>query len=163
MMALERVPWHGTPAVHAVAFGGGLVVYCGILVAAILRALRGTRGPPLRGHIARARAALTVAAAANVAFVAALAVTLVDFDPWEYLSSPLTGLRIALVFPVVGVIAAAAALVFVVLAFRESRRDSLLGARAGGGWARLRTAAAVIVAAAFAWSLNYWNLLGWRM
>lgn len=163
MMALERVPWHGTPAVHAVAFGGGLVVFCGILVAAILRALRGTRGAPLRGHIARARAAITVAAAANVAFVAALAVTLVDFDPWEYLSSPLTGLRIALAFPVMGVIAAAAALVFLALAFRESRRDSLGAARAGSGWARLRVATAVVVAAVFAWSLNYWNLLGWRM
>jgi len=33
----------------------------------------------------------------------------------------------------------------------------------GTRWERLRYSAVVVVALLFVWSLNSWNLLGWRM
>jgi hypothetical protein len=78
----------------------------------------------------------------------------VDLDPWEFFAGPLTGLKIALAFPVAGVLATLTALVALGLA---------IGRREGIVWARMRLAGAVAAGLLVAWSLHYWNLLGWRM
>ena len=91
-------------------------------------------------------------AGANLAFVVAL-VLLVQ-DPSSIVSGPLTGLRVALALPVLGLLLAVGALYHGV---RQWRRGS------GTPGARLRYGGVVALALLFAWSLNVWNLLGWRM
>jgi hypothetical protein len=70
------------------------------------------------------------------------------------LEGPLTGLKIALALPVLGVLLALGA---VVVAARHWKT----GAATRG--ARLRYSSAVVIVLLFAWSLSQWNLLGWRM
>jgi CubicO group peptidase (beta-lactamase class C family) len=156
MMALERARWHGVPALHFALLGGSLVVFAGVLLVGARRTLGEWRqpgaavGPALRV----ARRALAAAAAANLGFVVALAVVARDLDVLTYLSGPMTGFKAALAFPVAGVAATGIALAALAAAIRRGE---------GGGWARARLAAAVAVGLLFAWSLNYWHLLGWRM
>jgi CubicO group peptidase (beta-lactamase class C family) len=156
MMALERVPWHGLPALHFAVLGGGAVVFLGILLTGGVRSIRRWRG--IRGRTERSvvlgRRAVVVTAAAHLGFVAALAMLAVTVDMWEFFAGPMTGLKVALAFPVVAVVATLGAAAALGAAFRRGE---------GSRWARFRLAGAVLVAMLFAWSLNYWNLLGWRL
>jgi hypothetical protein len=70
------------------------------------------------------------------------------------LENPLTGLKIAFVLPVIGCLLTLFALGASVMQWRSG---------AGTRGARLRYAGTVFVALLFIWSLNQWNLLGWRM
>jgi hypothetical protein len=65
-----------------------------------------------------------------------------------------TALRVALVFPLIGLALVLAGAWYVWQAWRQS---------AGSGWDRLRLTATVLVGLLFAWSLHTWNLLGWQM
>jgi CubicO group peptidase (beta-lactamase class C family) len=156
MMALERVPWHGVPAVHFAVLGGGLAAFAAVLLVGAARRIRVWRGheEDPAGSLRLARRAMTVAAAANLGFVAALAVVAVDLDILTYLSGPMTGFKVALAFPVAGLVATLVALGALVASVRAGD---------GRAWGRARLATGVVVSLAFAWSLHYWNLLGWRM
>ena len=70
------------------------------------------------------------------------------------LENPLTGLKVALALPVIAALLTLGALGASVVQWRTG---------AGTRGARLRYAATVLVAVLFIWSLNQWNLLGWRM
>ena len=156
MMALERVPWHGVPALHFAVIGGALVAFAVVLLVGATRTVRVWRGheagaPPV---LRLARRAMAAAAAANIGFVAALLVVSVDLDVLTYLSGPMTGFMVALAFPVAGAAFTTLAIGGLVTAVRRG---------GGDGWARIRLVAAVAVSLLFAWSLNYWHLLGWRL
>jgi hypothetical protein len=87
-------------------------------------------------------------------FVAALAVLAVTVDMWEFFAGPMTGLKMAPAFPVVGLVSTVGAVAALGAAFRRGE---------GSRWARIPVGGAVLVALLFAWSLNYWSLLGWRL
>lgn len=154
MMALERVSWHGTPGLHFMILGGGMVIFAGIALVGTVQAIRRRLQGEERHHLAlvRARRTLMVVALANVGFLIALATF--PSDQYAMLTSPFIRLRVALAFPVIGALAATGGAVAVIMLWRE---------RAATIWTRIRYSAAVMVALAFSWSLNYWNLLGWRM
>jgi CubicO group peptidase (beta-lactamase class C family) len=155
MFAFERVPWHGLPALHFSVLGGGVLLFVGILITGIVRSLRewrGMGGAPAR-DLVLARRAMALAAAAHLGFVVSLAMLAINFDLWEFFAGPMRGLKVALTFPVIGVAATVGALAALGVGVR---RD------AGSRWERIRLGCAVIVGLLFAWSLNYWNLLGWR-
>jgi hypothetical protein len=163
MMALERVPWYESPTLHLVILGLAVAVFLVLLVAAIVRLVRRLRGRAVRRDDAAARGRrggplpgrglLVTLALVNLAFVVAL-IVLASNAETAVLSGPATGLKAALVLPVLGALLALAAAVMAVMQWRHG---------AGSAGARLRYSAVVVVALLFAWSLNTWNLLGWRM
>lgn len=152
MMALERVPWFESSTLHRVLLGLGVVVFLGTVVAAVRRWWRRRQGVSLPGDDLSGRGVLVAMAAANLVFVVALGFLL--SDPMSVMSGPLTGLKIALALPVIGL---ALALGAIWLSVRQWRQGS------GTRGARLRYGAVVVVALLFAWSLGTWNLLGWQL
>jgi hypothetical protein len=152
MMALERVPGSESSMLHLVLLGLALLVFLGTVLAAPRRWWRRRKGTALPGDDLPGRKILVALALVNLAFVGAVAVLV--SDPSSIMSGPLTGLKIALALPVIG---AALALGAAFLAVRQWLNGS------STLWARLRYGAVVILALIFAWSLNVWNLLGWRM
>jgi CubicO group peptidase (beta-lactamase class C family) len=152
MMALERVPWHESSRLHQVLLGLAVLVFAGTVVAAVRRWWRRRQGITLPGDDLPGRRFLVAMAGANLAFVAALAVLLQD--PASIMTGPLTGLKVALALPLLGLLLAVGALYHGVQQWR--RRAGTLGAR-------LRYGAVVALALLFAWSLSVWNLLGWQM
>jgi CubicO group peptidase (beta-lactamase class C family) len=154
MMALERVPWHGAPRLHAAILGGGLVVFLGILTGGGIGwwRRRARRRSEPRPRVV-ARRALVAAAAANVGFAAAV-VLLAGADWWHFLTTPMTGFAVALALPVVGALATAISAVAIALLWKDG--GATLATRLG-------YSGALLAAGLFAWSLHYWNLLGWRL
>jgi hypothetical protein len=63
-------------------------------------------------------------------------------------------MKVALVFPVIGAILTIAALVVAVQQWRKGTGTKSF---------RVRYDVVVVLALLFMWSLNYWNLLGWRV
>jgi hypothetical protein len=63
-------------------------------------------------------------------------------------------LMVALVFPVLGALCTVAAVAAAVMRWKN---------KVGGLGARLGYTLAVLIAVLYTWSLNTWNLLGWRM
>lgn len=155
MMALERMPWHASPSLHFLILGGGIVMFLGILVggAAGWFRRRGEHVPEPRA-LQLGRWSLMVAAAANVAFLAAVVGLLAALGPWGFLATPMTGFVMALALPVAGAMATLVAAGAVGVLWRRG---------SGTGWLRLRYSAGVLVSLLFVWSLHYWNLLGWRL
>jgi hypothetical protein len=88
----------------------------------------------------------------NVAFLVAVSVILGSGG--GLMEGPLTGLKIALVLPILGCLATLGAAAMSVRQWRTG---------AGTWGARVRYSSVVVVALLFAWSLSAWNLLGWRM
>jgi hypothetical protein len=63
-------------------------------------------------------------------------------------------LRVALVFPLIGLALVLVAAWYAWQAWRQA---------AGSSWDRLRLTGTVVVGLLFPWSLHTWNLLGWQM
>jgi CubicO group peptidase (beta-lactamase class C family) len=152
MMVLERVPWYEGVTLHRYLLILAVLAFLGTVVAALRRWWRRRAGVSLPGDDLSGRGVLLAMATANLGFFVALGVLL--SDPTSIMSSPLTGLKVALVFPVIGVLLALGS---VYLAVQQWRQDS------GTFGARLRYGAVALLALGFAWSLNVWNLLGWSI
>ena len=152
MMVLERVPWYATARLHWVILGLGTLVFLGTLAAGVRRFVRRRAGAALPGDALRGRWLLVTLALCHVLFLVT-AVSILGASG-GILTGPLAGLRAALTLPVLAVVLTVGA---VVVAVRQWRRGE------GTRGARLRYDAVVAVALLFAWSLNQWNLLGWRM
>ncbi len=152
MMAFERLPWYGSPTLHQVLLGISLLVFAATIVAAVNRFVRRRWGQPRPEDALRGRAFIVGIAVLNVAFVVTLAILSADF--WALLSGPATGLKAALLLPVLAGLLTLGALY---MAFRHWRSGT------GTRGARIRYSAVVVVSIVFLWSLNMWNLLGWRM
>jgi hypothetical protein len=154
MMVLDRKDGLASPKVHQVILAVGLLMFVAILLTTIIRFfIRNTPGRPVVApSIVSGRRAFSLAALCLLAFVAILA-SLVS-SPEKLLGPSPTMLTFALAFPVI-------ALVLVVWGAWAMVRQWRNGD--GSIWMRLRHAGAVVVALVFFWSLNTWNLLGWRM
>ena len=152
MMAFDRVPWHAAPRLHLFILGLATLVFVAVIVAGVRRLYRRWFGDPLPADAVPGRKYLVGLALANVAFVIALAVLASNIE--AVLLGNATGLKFALVLPVIGALLTVVALVVAVQQWRKG-----IGTRA----TRVRYDIVVFLALLFIWSLNQWNLLGWRM
>lgn len=152
MVALERMPWYAVPVLHQILLGLSLVVFVGTIIAAVSRFLRRRFGQPRPEDQLGGRAFTIAIASLNVAFVIALVILSTDF--WALVSGPDTKLRAALLLPVLAGLLTIGAIAMAVRHWRSG---------AGTRGARLRYSAVIAFSIVFLWSLNTWNLLGWRM
>ena len=151
MMTMERVPFSQSVKLHWVLLGLGVVVFVGVLLTAIGRFVRRRIGAARPGDVLPGRWLLVTLALLNVLFVVIFAAAIGGSG--GLLEGPLTGLKVALVLPIIALLCTLAA---VYTAARQWRT------RAGTRGARLRYSGAVLVALLFVWSLAQWNLLGWH-
>ncbi len=154
MMALDKQGAAASPRLHQILLGLGLVVFAGIVISAILRFFRHRSGtePEAAPAVGAGRKVMFVVALAQVGF--ALVLVRIGTNVEALFAGPPTSLKVGLALPVIGVLLT---LVGGWLAIRQWRSGQ------GTVWARLRHIGAVVVSLAFFWSLNTWNLLGWRM
>jgi CubicO group peptidase (beta-lactamase class C family) len=152
MMTLERVPFSQSPRLHWVLLGLGVLVFIGILLAALGRFVRRRLGEARADDALPGRWLLVTLSLLDLVFL--VAVTAIIGGGGGLLNGPLTSLKLALALPVIGLVLTLAA---VYIAARQWRT------RVGTRGARLRYSGAVFVALLFAWSLAQWNLMGWRM
>ncbi|MGH7444493.1 MAG: serine hydrolase domain-containing protein, partial [Longimicrobiales bacterium] len=152
MMALVRLPWYQSPTLHKFLLGAALLVFAATIIAAVRRFVRRRFGQPWLEDPLRGRAFIIGIALLNIAFVVAIVALSADF--WALVSGPATGLKLALLLPILAGLLTIGALI---MAFRNWRD------RTGTRGARLRYNTVVVAAIVFMWSLNMWNLLGWRM
>jgi hypothetical protein len=134
---------------HLFILGLGVVVFLLTAGAALVRRFtpRERRPPRLPG-----RSLVVGLSLAFLLGVAAIAASIADIQ--DILYNKLGKLDAALALPVIGALLTAAALVAALQQWRNG---------AGTRWERLRYAAVVVVALLFVWSLNTWNLLGWKV
>ncbi|MEO8452856.1 MAG: serine hydrolase domain-containing protein, partial [Gemmatimonadota bacterium] len=149
--ANERLAWYESPTLHKKLLGGAIAVFVLTLIAGVGRWIRGRLGRLRPAEELPGRGWLYAMVLANLGFI--VAVGSMASDPTALLFGKPTGLMRALALPVLGALFALVALGMAVRQWRQ---------RAGTVDARLRYAAVVIVGLVFAWSLNQWNLLGWR-
>jgi len=154
MMAMEKTPGLQAPSLHRAILIGGLLMFLAIMLTAVVRFfLRHTPGrPPVPEHVARGRRAMTWAGVALLAFVAMLAWLL--SQPMVLFADTPLSIKVALAFPVLAALCVAWGAWQGVLQWTTG---------SGSAWTRLRHTAAVLFAFVFFWSLNSWNLLGWRV
>jgi hypothetical protein len=156
MMAMERVPLLMSPRLHQIILGGSIIVFAALVIAALARIVRRAPddGPtPVR----RGRRVLTTIAIANLLFVVLLVVLASDSHALFDAGGSGTARRVlqmALALPVLSLLLSVVAVFAAVV--RWNRKIGTLGSRIG-------FSAAVAVALVFLWSLERWNLLGWRM
>ncbi|WP_025414920.1 serine hydrolase domain-containing protein [Gemmatirosa kalamazoonensis] len=152
MMVLERVPWYASVKLHWVVLGLGVFVFVCTVLAAVARAFRRRFGTPRVEDALPGRWLVVTPALLYVVFIVTLVAVLGSSG--GLLEGPLTGLRVALALPVVALLLTLGGAAAAVTHWRRG-----VGTRA----ARLRYGATVALALLFAWSLNTWNLLGWRI
>jgi hypothetical protein len=152
MMVMERVPWYQLAKLHWVVLGLGAIVFLGTIVAAVRRAIRVRLGAGRPEDLLPGRWMLVGLALLNLVFPVAAGVIIGSSG--GLLENPLTGLKVVLALPV---IAALLTLGAVAMSVRQWRSG------AGTRGARIRYDVVVALSVLFIWSLNQWNLLGWRM
>jgi hypothetical protein len=153
MMTMERVPFSQSVTLHWFILGLGVLVFLGMVFAAIGRLVRRKFGEPRREDVLTGRWILVTASLLQIVFIIAL-LAIASASGGGLLNGPLTSLKVVLAFPVLGAFCIFGAVYF-------ASRHWRLGA--GTFAARLRFSAATGVALLFTWSLLQWNLLGWRM
>jgi len=130
-------------------------VFVAIVIAALVRLSTrrsSAAAAPPPASVKTGRRLMVTVAVSQIVFVIALVILVSDLN--KVLAGPATGLKIALTLPVIGALVTVAAAWLALAQWRD-------GAATVG--ARLRHSAAVLVAIVFFWSLNTWNLLGWKM
>jgi hypothetical protein len=149
MMAMEKLTGLAAPTFHLVVLGLGLVVFLLTAGAALVRRFtpKERRPAPLPGRLLVL--GLSLAFIIGVVAIAASAANVQDL-----LYNRLGKLNVALALPVIGALLTVAAIVAAVWQWLSG---------SGTRWERLRYTAVVLVAVLFVWSLNSWNLLGWRL
>ena len=152
MMTMERVSFGQSVRLHWVLLGLGVLVFVGILLAALGRFVRRRFGDARPDDVLPGRWLLVTSALLDLIFI--IAVVAIVGGSGGLLQGPLTGLKVALSLPIIATLLILGA---VYVAARQWRM------RAGTTAARLRYSGAVAVALLFTWSLAQWNLLGWHM
>jgi CubicO group peptidase (beta-lactamase class C family) len=152
MMAMERVPFTQSVVLHWIVLGLGVLVFIGVLLAAVGRFVRRRFGEARRDDALPGRWLLVTASLLELVFLAAVGA--IVGASGGLLVGPLTSLKVALALPIVAALCAAGAAYFAARQWRT---------RAGTRAARLRYSGAVLVAILFTWSLSQWNLFGWYM
>ena len=148
MIAYERQPWYRNTRLHLGILGGSAALFLVILGRAFVR-----RREPIPASAVLGRRLLLGAALAYLAFVAAAVWLGSDFIGLIFGDSN-RKLQAALTLPVVGAVLTLGAAVSAAQQWRNG---------VGTVSSRLRFSALVGVALLFAWSLNEWNLLGWKL
>jgi CubicO group peptidase (beta-lactamase class C family) len=149
MMVMEKRDGLGSPRLHLMVLGLGMVVFLLTAGAALVRRFTPRERRPARLPGRAIAVGMSVAFLAGAGAIAASAAKVEDL-----LYNRLGKLELALALPVIGALLAVAALVSAVLQWRSG---------AGTRWERIRYTAVVAIALMFVWSLNSWNLLGWRV
>ena len=154
MMVLDKMSPLEAPSLHRVILIAGLLMFVVVILTAVVRIfIRKTPGRPLVPKVvASGRRAMVWAGLSMLAFLASVAAIM--SQPGAIFADTSTSLKVALALPV---ISALLALWAAWLAFVQWRSGE------GTIWVRLRHTGAVMVALVFFWSLNTWNLLGWRV
>ena len=154
MMVLDKVSPLEAPSLHRVILIAGLLMFVVVILTAVVRFfIRNTPGRPLVPKVvASGRRAMVWAGLSMLAFLASVAAIM--SKPGAIFADTPTSLKVALALPV---ISALLALWAAWQAFVQWRSGE------GTIWMRLRHTGAVMVALLFFWSLNTWNLLGWRV
>ena len=149
MEAFERKSGFASPKFHMLVLGLGLVVFLLTAGAALVRRFtpKVRRPPRLPGRA-------LVVGLSTAFLLGAVGIAASAADVQSLLYNNLGKIKLALALPVIGALLTVAALVAAVWQWMSG---------AGTRGERLRYAAVVVVACLFVWSLNTWNLLGWRM
>jgi CubicO group peptidase (beta-lactamase class C family) len=151
MMTMERVPFSQSVVLHWILLGLGVLVFVGIVLAAVGRFVRRRLGEARLDDALPGRWLLVTLSLLDLVFI--VAVVAIVGGSGGLLNGPLTSLKLALGLPILATLCTLAA---VYVAARQWRM------RAGTRGARLRYSGAVAVALLFTWSLAQWNLLGWH-
>ena len=152
MMVLEKQSAFAKPTLHRNLLGLVLVMFIGILIAAVIRFFgRDSHALPADDTVRLGRRLMVLVALSQVVFV--VMVLVVASNQAVLTGDTPTRLKVTLAFPVIGLVLALGALVVGVNQWRVA---------AGGLAVRVRHLGAVGLALAYFWSLNVWNLLGWR-
>ncbi|HEU5208311.1 MAG TPA: serine hydrolase domain-containing protein, partial [Longimicrobiales bacterium] len=151
MMVLERLSWFQSPTLHQVLLILCAVIFVATIIAAVRRFFRKRWGHVRPEDELRGRSLIVGIAVLDVAFLVALGVLASDF--WALLSPPFTDLQLALALPVIAGLLTIAAIVVAVRHWRSG---------AGTRGARITYSVVIATSLVFMWSLNMWNLLGWR-
>ena len=152
MMTMERVPFSQSVTLHWILLGLGVLVFVGVVLAAMGRFVRRRLGETRADDALPGRWLVVTLALLDLVFL--VAVVVIVGGSGGLLQGPLTSLKLALALPIIAMLCTLAA---VYVAARHWRM------RAGTRGARLRYSGAVFVALLFTWSLAQWNLLGWHM
>jgi CubicO group peptidase (beta-lactamase class C family) len=152
MMVMERVPWYASVKLHWTVLGLGVLVFLMTVLAAAARFVRRRFGTPRPEDALPGRWLVVGLALLYLVFIVSAGVVLGSSG--GLLTGPLTGLRVAFTLPVIAVLLTLGAAFAAVNQWRSG---------AGTRAARMRYGATVALALLFAWSLNVWNLLGWRL
>jgi hypothetical protein len=144
-----RVPFYGAPSFHYIVLGLGLLGFLVALVS-VVRNWKADRTAPAGAR--RARRVAAVLALCQFAFAGLLAGGIaVGID--ELLYGIPTSIHVALAFPLLAIPFTFAVLYFAVQAWRQ------------GFWTtygRIQYTLIALFALGFLWSLNHWNLVGYK-
>ena len=149
MEAMEKRTGLASPQLHLIVLGLGFVVFLLTAGAALIR-----RFTPKERRPARLPGRALVVGLSIAFLLGAVGIGLTVSDIEGVLNGKLGKLYASLALPVIGALLSVAACVVAVGLWRNGT---------GTRWERLRYSAVVVVALLFVWSLNSWNLLGWRM
>ncbi|MBK8247786.1 MAG: beta-lactamase family protein [Gemmatimonadetes bacterium] len=154
MMAMEKLDGARAPGFHLMILGLGIVTLLGVIGAAVVRYFgrRGSGRPAPDPLITNGRRLMLLVGVLVVGFLASVAG--LASDPIKYiLGNEIGSLRASLTLPVLALVVTLGAAA--VAAMQWARGAGTLA------W-RVRHSLAVVVCLAFFWSLNSWNLLGWK-
>jgi CubicO group peptidase (beta-lactamase class C family) len=152
MFAFEKLKWYETPAFHMALAVGCVFMFVSMIPVVLIRFIRNRRPSGYRKPASRgARVAYQIIVGISVLNLLFAIGTVLWFNP-----VPLFGVsmiyRIVLGVGVLGAVLTVGALIYSVLAWKNSY---------WGIAARVHYTLVTVAAVAFVWFLNYWNLLGW--
>ena len=155
MGTIEKVGTLGAPSTHLLLLGLGLVMFVGTLIAAVVRwaGARSHGGPAPDALTSRGRLLMGLASLCFVAFGIGIVIIASNMEAYIF-GSNFTVLRLVLLFPMLAGLAVLGGLAVAGLQWMRG---------AGTTATRVRHALAVVMGLVFLWSLNTWNLLGWRL
>ena len=153
--AFEKLSWYETPGFHMALALGCVLIFLSLVIVALIGFIRDRRRgddrEPARRGVRVARWIVVGISILNLLFLVGTAI-------WGMEAAvPFFGVsliyRLVLVLPVLAAVLTVGALVYTVLAWKDSYW--------GVAW-RVYYTLVTVAAVAFVWFLNYWNLLGWR-
>jgi len=155
-MSFEKLDWYETSSFHMILALGSVLIFLSMIPVAVIRFVRDRRPGSGRKPDSRgARVAYSIILAIsvlNLLFLVGFVLSMPEIMQNVLLDPPLM-MKIALGLAVLAAVLTVGALVSTVLAWKDGYWGVAFHA-----YYTLVTVAAV----AFAWFLNYWNLLGWR-
>jgi len=152
MMTMEKRTGLGDPKLHQGVLVGVLVLFLGLVIAALVRWLnRKTWTYEIPSAVRRGRRIMVIVALLQFGFIAGVAGFASDIE--RVMAGPYTILAGSLALPVIGLLLTVYAGWIALGLWRSGT---------GTAGARLRLTGTVLASLAFFLVLNYWNLLGWK-